>query len=94
MPQDTAGPQGAANAIANAKAALSEANRKFPSPPSPPAAETTAAPNHYRHVAAQREKDGSKAPKIIIPAGDTSGQELRQAERNADELKEALKPQQ
>ncbi len=86
MPQDTAGPEGAAKALAAAKAALSTADKKFPSPADGgSAAETAKAP--YKMATDQRKKSN------IFPAGDTGGQELKQAEENANQLKEATKAQ-
>ena len=84
MPQDTSGPVGAAKAIAAAKAALGEANKKFPSP----VVHSSAAKASYGLATEARKK----AP-VLGPTGDTSGQELKQAEANANELKEAAKPQ-
>jgi hypothetical protein len=84
MPQDTAGPEGVAKAIASAKAALADADKKFPS------VHPEASKASYQ-LATNARKANSASSKII-PAGDTSGQELKQAEENANQLKEAAKP--
>jgi hypothetical protein len=86
MAQDTAGPEGVAKALASAKAALADANKKFPSPSVHPDASKAS----YQLATDARKTAGESSK--TIPAGDTSGQELKQAEENAERLKEAAKP--
>lgn len=98
MSQDTAGPEGAAKAIAASKK-LMEGWKGGPlgtksghlEGPKPPQVHSDAASASYQ--AARNARKAADEPSKIVPAGDTSGQELKQAEENANQLREAAKPQ-
>lgn len=84
MAQDTAGPEGAAKAIASAKAALSEANKKFPSAHQTPV-HSDAAKASYQLPRKQRLNETSAAKE---PIGETSAGEIN---RTLNEKEEAGK---
>ena len=100
MPQqDTAGPEGAAKAVADSKKLMEgwksgpmgtkSGHLEDPKPQVHPDASKAS----YQLASDARKASGDHAP-TTGPAGNTSGQELHQAEENAHQLNEALKPQQ
>jgi hypothetical protein len=97
MAQDTAGPEGAAKALAASKKLMEgwkggslgtkSGHLEGPKPPVHPDASKAS------YQLATDARKAAKEPSNIVPAGDTSGQELKQAEENANQLREAAKPQ-